>query len=84
MCPLCGIKDGIIFHALVSCLEKQQVWFASPLGLKMDTTRHNEFKAWLTDCTTQVKEDVKSITITLCWAIWFGRNQLVFQKKKWL
>jgi ribonuclease HI len=58
----------------------KQIWFASPLTLKLDL-QTQEFNTWLEESIIQSSNQNASLISALCYHMWKARNLLVFQNK---
>jgi hypothetical protein len=85
-CIRCGnIEDD--FHLFFDCKFTQAVWFASPLGLRVEGLHHLEsthiqdiIQYILTSCNN--KDAIQTI-LCILWCIWKARNDLLFNRNKW-
>ncbi|KAL2334991.1 hypothetical protein Fmac_016204 [Flemingia macrophylla] len=77
MCPMCGEAVETIVHALITCPEVRQVWFASPLSLRIDPSSVTDVSQWLYIWFERCDDEVVKLVCTLLWSIWNRRNQWV-------
>ena len=84
-CVRCGKMEDD-FHLFFDCKFSQAVWFASPLGLKVEGL-YNMVNTQFQDIIYYVlasykNEDAFQIVFSILWSIWRARNDLLFNKKK--
>lgn len=79
ICLVCHQEEESILHSLVTCHYAQQSW----LLLLPEINYHTAscFKAWLWSVFNDVDKRKQAEVITLCWAIWRSRNDLIGTKK---
>ncbi|KAL2334986.1 hypothetical protein Fmac_016199 [Flemingia macrophylla] len=77
MCPMCGEAKETIVHALITCPEVRQVWFASPLSLRIDPSSVTDFSQWVYTLFERCDDEIVELVCTLLWSIWNRRNQWV-------
>ncbi|XP_063945892.1 uncharacterized protein LOC135151390 [Daucus carota subsp. sativus] len=79
LCPVCQQENESILHNLVSCYFAQQCW----LLLKVDNqgTGCLDFTTWLERVLHTASSKVQAEIITLCWAIWRNRNDIVWNQR---
>ncbi|RZC51425.1 hypothetical protein C5167_019850 [Papaver somniferum] len=75
-------NEESVDHLLLHCSTAQPIWFASPLGLRLQEDHHltlgNLVEQWL---TCQDNEYSFAMGATTSWALWKARNELVFDNK---
>lgn len=87
ICPVCKEKEETTLHGLVECPPIEQLWFISPLAIKVAYCRANNFKEllqkWLTFSEIDNKERVwiSERIATTCWFIWKQINEIAFENK---
>ncbi|XP_060965209.1 uncharacterized protein LOC133034186 [Cannabis sativa] len=79
LCPLCLGTDETIVHCLVTCQMVQLVW--NRVGIGTIHTIGTSFLNWCMDCFKVLNVEQKCLLVTLCWAIWGARNDLVWNGK---
>ena len=84
-CSRCGKKEDD-FHLFFDCKFSQAVWFASPLGLRVEGLNHME-NTQIQDIIHYVlvstkNKDTLQIVLSILWSIWKARNDLLFNKIK--
>ncbi|KAM6596503.1 hypothetical protein CsatA_007027 [Cannabis sativa] len=79
LCPLCLGTDETIVHCLVTCQMVQLVW--NRVGIGTIHTIGTSFLNWCMDCFKVLDVEQKCLLVTLCWAIWGARNDLVWKGK---
>ncbi|KAL2334994.1 hypothetical protein Fmac_016207 [Flemingia macrophylla] len=77
VCPMCGEAEETIVHALITCPEVRQVWFASPLSLRIDPSSVTDFSQWVYTLFERCDDEIVELVCTLLWSIWNRRNQWV-------
>lgn len=78
-CPVCQEEEETTMHSLVSCRYAKQCW-----NILLPRNQWDEildFKDWLQDVLSSVSTGKQAEVITLCWAIWRARNDLVWNQK---
>lgn len=79
VCPYCQSQRETISHCLVECSFAQSCWHQ--LGIGVQTTVAGSFASWLQQNLHLVNGDKKKELAMLCWAIWRGRNEIVWNNK---
>lgn len=82
ICPICGLEEETIEHALLLCDYAAKVWFGSPLSIRIDRSRITSFHAWLEDMLKCGKGDWEFVSCVIgffCWQIWRCRCAFVFE-----
>ncbi|KAK7269699.1 hypothetical protein RIF29_22433 [Crotalaria pallida] len=82
-CPCCDQEEETVSHAILSCPRAQQVWFASPLGLRTSMSNNHGLEEWLTHIIQTTDKKFTAKVFNLIWAVWNRRNQRVFNNR-WL
>jgi ribonuclease HI len=82
-CSRCGKKEDD-FHLFFDCKFSQAVWFASPLGLRVEGLNHME-NTQIQDIIHYIlvsskNKDTLKIVLSILWSIWKARNDLLFNK----
>lgn len=80
VCPVCNTNEETIFHALVSCPFAVQCWQRVISNTFIDTAA--SFRDWFSKVFKAYNKDKRSEIVTLCWAVWKAKNELVWQQKK--
>jgi hypothetical protein len=83
MCRRCNNNIEDLHHVFSGCSWSQQVWFASPLNLKIQNT-NLPFNKWIEECLESIPNTTMEIICALCYHMWKARNLLIFQSKKYL
>lgn len=80
-CPLCRQSPESLKHLMCDCIQVAPLWHGledCPLpGLD------DEFNAWLAGVITSGNQLAILKCIALCWCIWRGRNEVVWNNKVW-
>ncbi|KAL8091605.1 hypothetical protein AgCh_034018 [Apium graveolens] len=78
-CPVCHEDNETILHSLVTCSFAKQCW----LSIKVDTQGRvfADFGTWLEDILQAVNARESAVIISLCWAIWRNRNDIVWNQR---
>lgn len=83
-CCRCG-TDETDFHLFFSCNFVRAVWFASPLGLRVDGLIqqgiHEIEDALHTMMSTYRADHSTALIFNILWSIWKARNDFLFNKK---
>lgn len=74
-CPVCQEGIETVMHSLVSCPRANQCWWTINLGTS--SNQHTDFKVWIEEVLNVGSENSKAEVVTLCWAIWRARNDLI-------
>ncbi|KAK7287077.1 hypothetical protein RIF29_00095 [Crotalaria pallida] len=83
ICPCCGMEEEIVYHALVSCREVQEVWFASQFGIRIIDGGATVFGNWFQQKFLDSKnKEAIGMACEILWAIWNRRNSWVFNYQK--
>jgi hypothetical protein len=80
LCPRCQETTENQDHVFSKCVWAQQIWFASPLPLKLDL-QNNTFNTWLEESIVNSSSQNINLICALCYHIWKARNLLIFQNK---
>ncbi|XP_074377940.1 uncharacterized protein LOC141719458 [Apium graveolens] len=78
-CQVCAIADESIYHALVGCYFAVQCWKTWDPGIQIN--EEMEFNVWLEGSLNVKTKKQRAEIVTLCWAIWLARNEVVWNKK---
>lgn len=78
-CPVCTEEAETIMHCLVSCQFAKQCW--EILNLNVSYDQNTEFKTWIEERFKSGTDKQRAESVTLCWAIWRARNDLVWNQK---
>ncbi|KOM34348.1 hypothetical protein LR48_Vigan02g049800 [Vigna angularis] len=82
-CPSCGKAAETTVHALLQCEEIKRVWFASPLGLKVELLGEvTSFSQLLEQFARVLDEKGMGMVCAIIWSLWQRRNVRVFENKK--
>ena len=81
VCPICDDTSETIFHSLFQCKYAQAAWQVSPFRYIIDNLPVSSFEeafSWLKkSCSC---DELRTICAIL-WAVWFCRNQQIFENK---
>ena len=72
-----GTEDTL--HALVTCTELQGVWMEDQVGV-LPRDQADFCRWWNALYTTKPFDTMEGAAIS-CWAMWSGRNDLIWNKK---
>lgn len=78
-CQVCAGGIETIYHALVGCHYAVQCW--KTFDTDMYIGEESEFHIWFGRVISRRTNDQRAEIVTLCWAIWRARNELVWNKK---
>ena len=78
-CQVCAGGVETIFHALVGCHFAVQCW--KTFDTAMYIGEEAEFHTWFERVISRSNNERRAGIVTLCWAIWRARNELVWNKK---
>ncbi|XP_057418315.1 uncharacterized protein LOC130712500 [Lotus japonicus] len=76
MCPWCGSAQETIGHALLFCPVVRRWWFASSLGLRLDS--EVDFHEFVVALFSEAEMSVVAVFCQLCYTIWEARNKLIY------
>ncbi|XP_074358745.1 uncharacterized protein LOC141698038 [Apium graveolens] len=79
ICPTCQTQVESIMHCLVSCSYAQQCWSILLPGIQIQ--EDGCFKSWLSLLFDTIPSSKYGEVVTLCWALWRSRNDLVWNQK---
>ncbi|XP_063949894.1 uncharacterized protein LOC135152736 [Daucus carota subsp. sativus] len=79
MCPVCHNDEETIIHSLASCSFARQCWDLLLPRMQWDVAV--DFRQWLVCLFNSVSGEKYAEIVVLCWAIWRGRNDLVWNQK---
>jgi hypothetical protein len=85
LCTRCGNKEDD-FHLFFDCKFSQAVWFASPLGLRVEGLYHLD-NTHIQNTISYIlsfykNEDALQKVLCTLWCIWKARNNLIFKRIK--
>ena len=82
-CPLCGIVEEDIYHALVACNHACSIWEAMRRvwSLPCDQLLVNSGKEWLLNLLINYNNAERDRVLRLIWHIWQLRNYLTHDKE---
>ncbi|XP_058764138.1 uncharacterized protein LOC131637556 [Vicia villosa] len=78
-CPLCHSHVESSNHLFLHCNVSKQVWFLSPLGLRIPPSSDLIF--WLDKMLNSGDPYVSQLFSVILWKIWFYRNRVIFKKE---
>lgn len=78
-CPVCSQDNETITHALIQCQFARQCW--GILNINIPTGDNIDFSSWLFKVLSIKDGRQRSEMVTLCWAVWRARNDLVWNKR---
>ena len=79
LCPVCGLEDETILHALCSCNVAKEIWSSwkdCPLVIGAESLDFSDLAMKLLDADNP--KDLE-ILVVVAWAIWHNRNLRVFE-----
>ena len=79
LCPVCGLEDETILHALCSCNAAKEIWSSwkdCPLVIGVESLDFSDLAMKLLDAGNP--KDLE-ILVVVAWAIWHNRNLRVFE-----
>ena len=79
LCPMCGLEDETILHALCSCSAAKEIWSIwkdCPLVIGAESLDFSDLAMKLLDAGNP--KDLE-ILVVVAWAIWHNRNLRVFE-----
>ncbi|XP_026384836.1 uncharacterized protein LOC113280430 [Papaver somniferum] len=81
-CSICNNDEESIDHLLLHCSFAQDVWFASPLGLRLQGSNQLTLTS-LMESLFRANDNNSSLALgmAICWAICKCRNAKVFDQK---
>lgn len=78
-CPVCGGEEETIIHALFNCTYASEIWLHSNFqGMLMEAPRTSFAERFMWLVGRLDSEELASFG-ALVWAVWFCRNQRVFE-----
>jgi len=82
-CPCCGDGRETTVHALLQCEDVKRVWFASPLGLRVDSLSEvTSLVQWMEQCVSILDEKAMGMLCAITWSVWHRRNLRLSKDKK--
>lgn len=78
-CPVCDQERETISHVFTRCQFARQCW--QSLNIINQVDEDGDFCTWLQSILSNRNAKQKAEIVTLCWAIWKARNELVWNKK---
>ncbi|XP_031091127.1 uncharacterized protein LOC115996126 [Ipomoea triloba] len=75
-CPLCHQADESIFHLFAQCPFALQCWHLSSIQISYSGVP--SIGEWLTNNMKQFDKHSCCLMLTICWYIWFARNDMVW------
>lgn len=81
LCKACGVEDESVTHVLFHCSFARSVWLASPLGIRSDYFI-GYFSEIILSAKRAMEEKDFPTFMAIAWAVWRGRNELVYGGKK--
>ncbi|KAL8116352.1 hypothetical protein AgCh_022741 [Apium graveolens] len=79
-CPICSGEEETVLHALVVCPFANSCWYRR--GRTYQGVDTDSFGIWLGSLFDKLKKEEHAEIVSLCWAIWNARNQVVWDNKK--
>ncbi|KAI4332569.1 hypothetical protein L6164_017466 [Bauhinia variegata] len=85
LCPICGEEDETLEHLFLLCPWTQPIWFESEFQWIVDFNSLECIEVWLLQRFQIIKmghqnfNQVNALIGCICWAIWHGRNDFVFE-----
>ncbi|XP_019164639.1 PREDICTED: uncharacterized protein LOC109160848 [Ipomoea nil] len=80
ICPLCRFEPETIMHLFANCSRVQPLW--NDVNCQVPN-EHDDFAAWFSMWLTLGENGLVMKCIAICWSIWKGRNDLVWNSKTW-
>ncbi|KAL9319082.1 hypothetical protein ACSQ67_015599 [Phaseolus vulgaris] len=82
-CPCCGNGAETTAHALLHCEEIKRVWFASPLGLRVEALSGvTSVSQLIEQCVSVLDEKAMGMVCAIIWSVWHRRNVRLWKDKK--
>ena len=78
-CPVCLSGEESIVHCLVTCPFASMCWSIIFLGFQV--IQAGDFEEWIGDVFQGNTQNRRAEVVTVCWAIWRHRNDVVWNKK---
>ncbi|KAM6577068.1 hypothetical protein CsatB_028905 [Cannabis sativa] len=79
LCPVCGLHNETIMHALVYCSTASQYWEKAAIQLPLQ--QGTSFVDWCVTVFNTATVETRKLFCTLCWALWSARNDKVWKNK---
>ncbi|KAK7258788.1 hypothetical protein RIF29_24375 [Crotalaria pallida] len=73
-CPICEEGEETITHALLTCRQAAQVWFASTLAIRSDHGSVSTLLVWVSQILQQDDSKTATLVCQTAWAIWTTRE----------
>ncbi|KAG7941873.1 hypothetical protein I3843_16G069700 [Carya illinoinensis] len=80
-CPICGLHEETIGHALWSCPAASDVWAEKESGLQKWICAERDFYQTWTDMQDRLQKNKVEEIVMILRGLWYRRNQLVFEGK---
>lgn len=80
MCPVCNANEESVMHILVQCPLAHQCWGSVLISIQVIAT--DSFSDWMDQVFQQTSQFRRAEILTLCWALWKARNDLVWRQKQ--
>ncbi|RDX74965.1 TMV resistance protein N, partial [Mucuna pruriens] len=88
LCPICGTEPETVEHVFLVCPWTRPFWFGSDFQWCNDVSPVQSFQLWLYQKLVEIQRiypenanHVSALVGSICWAIWKGRNEFVFEGK---
>ncbi|KAF7809128.1 TMV resistance protein N-like [Senna tora] len=87
LCPICGREAETIEHMFLKCAWTQPIWFGSDVQWSVDMDSMHSFPVWFCQKLEEIKrvhpnaKQISALVVSICWAIWKGRNEFVLEDK---
>ncbi|XP_019159993.1 PREDICTED: uncharacterized protein LOC109156595 [Ipomoea nil] len=78
VCPMCGLFDENVMHALITCDYSKMVWGMS--GLPVINIVTDSLVAWLMRIFYALTEDQCGLAVSILYNIWNARNTAVWEQ----
>lgn len=78
-CPLCDDMLETTNHLLCQCSVSDDVWGCASLEHIVQSRAANSFADFMANLLQQEPNSAVELFLTICWFIWLGRNDKVWQ-----
>ncbi|KAH9696063.1 putative reverse transcriptase/RNA-dependent DNA polymerase [Citrus sinensis] len=81
-CPRCHKSVETISHALFECKAARKTWNLAPSTFELQNVPGQDIFSYAQNLCSNSRRNKAELMIMYCWAIWFARNKLIFERKK--